>query len=132
MTGGALVKKLLIGTLTALALLTVGCAHRYVVRDHDVYQAELNQYDSWATNQAALLRGFVTANCTCTEAALFADKKCAESADWILTVEARHDWHKAMSLYNAGITEERPPKDPPEIPASSCPLPAAPAASGGE
>jgi hypothetical protein len=122
-------RKLTLGLLVASTLMLTGCPNRYVVRDAEVYKTELNQYDSWATQQAALLRKFVDANCACTEAGKFPTKDCESSADWLLTVESRHEWHKAMSLYNAGITEERPPKDPPVIPASSCPLPAAP---GGE
>lgn len=116
----------LLGLFMVLAL--VGCT-KHVVRDKVVYQTELNQYDAWATKQAALLKGFVAEHCTCDAAQKFTTKPCRDSADFILTIEARHEWHKAMSLHLAGITEERPPKDPPEIPASStlCPA-AAPAA----
>jgi hypothetical protein len=100
----------------------LGCT-KYIVRDKTVYQAELNQYDSWATQQAALLRGFVTAHCTCNEAKEFTTPECKKSAEFILTVEARAAWHKDMSLFLGGLTETRPPGTPPEIPANStlCP-----------
>ncbi len=117
-------RKLLISGLF-LSLLLVAC-DQHVVRDTEVYKTELNLYNSWATHQAELLRKFVTAHCTCTEAGTFIEKDCEVSADWLLTVEARHEWHKGMSLYNAGLLEERPAKEPPVIPLSTCPLPAAP------
>lgn len=114
-------KRLLILTALLMAGLT-GCT-KYVVRDQTVYQTELNQYDAWATKQAELLKGFVAAHCTCNEAQEFTTAECKASADFILTIEARHEWHKAMSLYLAGITDERPPKDPPAIPENNtlCP-----------
>ena len=106
----------------ALLMLLPGCT-KYIVRDTVVYQTELNQYDAWATGQAALLRTFVTAQCLCDADGKFLDQKCSDSADYILTIESRAAWHKAMSLYLAGITEERPSEAPPEIPPSGtlCP-----------
>ena len=115
-------KKLL--SILLLALVFTGCTE-YIVRDTVVYQTELNQYDAWATTQAALLKGFMATSCTCDAAMKFVDPACAASADFVLTIEARHEWHKAMSLYLAGISDTRPPKVPPVIPASStlCPAP---------
>jgi len=109
---------LILGILSA----TVAGCTRYVVRDTEVYQAELNQYDAWATKQASLLKGFVTDTCLCAGDE-FTTAECREAADFILTVEARAPWHKAMSLFLAGINDERPHQDPPKIPASStlCP-----------
>jgi hypothetical protein len=115
--------RFFVPVLIALGLL--GCT-KYVVRDTVVYQTELNQYDAWATKQAALLKGFVSAHCTC-DAGKFTTPECAQSADFILTVEARASWHKDMSLFLAGIVEKRPSENPPEIPASSTLCPAAPA-----
>jgi len=126
--------------ITTLLLLTamVGCT-KYIVRDTTVYQTELNQYDAWATNQAALLKGFMAKDCVCDADKKFTTMVCRESADFVLTIEARAPWHKAMSLYLAGVNDERPGEEPPEIPPSStlCPgaTPAptpAPAPEGGE
>jgi len=105
-----------------MAFAVTGCS-KHIVRDAKVYQVELDQYDSWATKQAELLRGFMAESCTCDAAQKFETKECRDAADFVLTIEARAAWHKAMSLYNASLTEERPPKDPPEIPPSSslCP-----------
>lgn len=101
----------------------VGCT-KYIVRDTTVYQTELNQYDAWATKQAALLKGFVAAHCTCDAEKKFSTPECTQSADFILTVEARSAWHKEMSLFLAGISETRPSETPPEIPANSTLCPA--------
>ena len=114
-----------VGVLVALA----GCGHSRVVRDAEVYRAELDQYDRWAVQQAALLRSFVSSECSCTDGQ-FGEARCAEAADWLLTVEARHVWHRQMALFNAGVVEARPPTSPPPIPPSTCPLP--PAAAEGD
>lgn len=108
-----------------LLVFLVGCGHGQVVRDADVYRAELDQYDRWAVRQAALLRDFVSSECVCV-GDRFETPRCAEAADWLLTVEARHAWHRQMALFNAGIADDRPPASPPPIPASACPLPIAP------
>ncbi len=121
--------------LAATLVLTVGCAHRSVIRDSRVYQAELDQYDNWAVQQAKYLRGFIEEHCGCesdAEGPQFSDPECEKAADFVLTIEARHDWHKQMSLWNAGLIEEEPSEQPPEISALMCPLPAAPGTSDSE
>ena len=112
-------------TVVALLVLLFGCGHGQVVRDAEVYRAELDQYDRWAVRQAALLRDFVSSECACVEGR-FEPARCSESADWLLTVEARHAWHHQMALFNAGLVDARPPASPPDIPSSTCPLPPAP------
>lgn len=104
-------------------LLSTACCTKYIVRDTVVYQTELNQYDNWATKQAALLKGFMVQHCTCDASKQFTTQACSQAADYVLTIEARAAWHKAMSLYLAGITETRPSQEPPVIPANStlCP-----------
>ena len=115
----------LIALLAGAVVLLVGCGHVRVVRDADVYRAELDQYDRWAVRQAALLRDFVSSECTCIDGR-FETARCSEAADWLLTVEARHAWHRQMALFNAGLVETRPPVSPPRIPPSVCPLPPSP------
>lgn len=110
-----------------------GCPHKTVLRDAKVYEAELNQYDNWAVKQAQFLREFISENCECEpegDASQFADEMCESAADYVLTIEARHAWHKQMSLYNASLVEERPPRTPPEIADLVCPLPPPPATEG--
>lgn len=106
-----------------LVLAFLGGCTRYVVRDTVTYQTELNQYDAWATKQAALLKNFMAEACSCDADGKFTSKECRDAADFVLTIEARSAWHKAMSLYLAGITDKRPAKEPPVIPPSSslCP-----------
>ena len=116
-------------TILFIALaLTTGCAHQTVLRDAQVYKAEVAQYDSWATQQSKYLRGFIEEHCEC-DGTDFADSDCSKAADFVLTIEARHAWHLNMSLYNASLTDERPPETPPEIAPLVCPLPPAPGES---
>lgn len=115
--------------LLAAVTMTAGCAHKTVLRDARVYEAEINQYDNWAVQQAKYLRGFIEDHCECGEGTGFSDPECEKAADFVLTVEARADWHKGMSLWNAGLIEEEPSEEPPEIAPSMCPLPAAPGTS---
>lgn len=121
----------IIALLVAVTM-TAGCAHKTVVRDARVYQAEINQYDNWAVQQAKYLRGFIEEHCSCepdSEGPQFSDPDCEKAADFVLTIEARHDWHKSMSLWNAGLIEAEPSDEPPEIAPLMCPLPAAPGTS---
>ena len=76
--------------------------------------------------------GFIEEHCTCesdAEGPQFNDQDCEKAADFVLTIEARSEWHKSMSLWNAGLIEEEPSEQPPEIAPLMCPLPPAPAAS---
>ena len=114
--------------LALLALTSLfGCnRHKAVLRSDVTYQAELDQYHQWATRQAVHLRRFIEGQCECV-GSRFKSDDCAKAADFVLTIEARADWHKQMSLWNAGMLEQEPPAQPPEIAPLSCPLPPAPA-----
>ena len=115
--------------LGALLLIATGCPNRVVLRDAAVYKAELNQYDKWATEQARYLREFIEEHCTCesdAEGPQFNEVACEEAATYVLLVEYRHQWHKDMSLYNAGLIEREPAALPPDVPSPSCPLPPTP------
>ena len=119
------VMRYMLTVLAGVCVVLAGCGHARVVRDAEVYRAELDQYDRWAERQAALLRDFVSSECTCVENR-FDTARCSEAADGLLTVEARHAWHRQMALFNAGLLEERPSARPPVIAPSTCPLPAGP------
>ena len=111
--------------LGLLILSLGGCAGKVILRDSNVYQAELEQYHKWATVQAKHLRSFIVENCECesdAEGPQFSDPECEEAAEFVLTIEARADWHKAMSLWNAGLSKEEPNAAPPEIAPLVCPL----------
>jgi hypothetical protein len=110
-------------------LLLTGCGKKVVLRDANVYQAELDQYHKWATVQAEHLRDFIEEHCTCdsdAEGPQFEDPECEKAADFVLTIEARAEWHKQMSLWNAGLlpADKEPSKTPPTIEPLTCPLPA--------
>lgn len=112
--------KRLIPLLTVLAL--AGCKH-YVVRDGKTYNAELAWFQEAGAGTAELSAELVARECTCDEDGYFEDAVCEELADNIVTIRARMEWHIEMARYNAQLTKERPPKDPPEIPPaeSLCP-----------
>jgi hypothetical protein len=116
--------------MIALALLMVspflmgGSCNQHVVRDRTVFQAETDIAEQMALQPAATLKAFLLEHCTC-DAGNWVGVECAKAAKLVLTVETRAPYHRAMAQYNAGITDERPPKTPPVIPAPGtlCPAP---------
>lgn len=112
-------------SLVILLLTTTGCGAKVILRDTNVYTAELDQYHRWATVQSGYLRDFIEAHCEC-EGDTFADTECKDAADYVLTIEARADWHHQMSLWNASLLpdDREPTKTPPSIAPLTCPLPA--------
>lgn len=117
-------RRLLTVAAIAVAVSASGCK-RIVVRNADVYKAELDQYHSWSTTQAAHLRSFIVSHCECDsgpEGDPYKTAECEDAANLVLVIEARAEWHKALAEYNAGLTDKEPPKQPPAIPALTCPL----------
>ncbi len=111
----------LLGVIIAISLLRCSCSSA-IVRDEAVYQTEIDLMEQMALQPVDSLNGFVKQYCTCTNGK-WVSKTCAKAAKLILVVKTRVPYHKAMMLYNAGLLEERPPKDPPEVPAAEtlCP-----------
>jgi len=111
------------GFWMVLALLLAGCGS-HVVRDPVVYKAEIRQWDNWAVKQAGLLKSFMAIACACDAKGVFTTDACVMAADYVLTVEARHEWHQQMALHLGGLVKERPSKVPPAIPESKtlCPV----------
>ena len=109
--------------IIALAMLSMAGCKQYIVRDGQTYNAEIAWFGEAGSGTAELSRQLVERECTCDEDGYFEDAVCEELADNIVTIEARMEWHQEMARYNAGLTEERPPKEPPEIPPaeSLCP-----------
>lgn len=136
-----------VAILVLVPILMGSSCNQTVVRDENAYKAELELMSQMSMQSAASLKKLIALECAC-ENGKFTTKDCEKAADLVLVIETRLPWHKAMSLYNAGITKERPPKDPPKIPAieTLCPEPppaapapepesapeAAPATEGGE
>jgi len=96
------------------------------IRNPDVYANEID-FNNMVQNQAVShLHYWLEANCSCNEVPEWVGdhaEQCEKTAKHITVVEARQEWHTAMMEYNGSLREDRPPKDPPEIPESTtlCP-----------
>ena len=104
-----------------ILLLGFLACNKVILRNPQVYQAEINQWDNWAVKQSAYLRKFMASSCTCKNEKEFNEPDCNMAAEYVLTIEARSEWHKQKSLYLAELAKE-PSKEPPAIPALTCPL----------
>lgn len=98
----------------------LGCHE--VVRDEATYRAEVTFMTTAAMQEAASLVMMVKSYCRCTNGK-FTTPECDIAARRALVIQTRIPWHKDMMLYNARLSEERPPSDPPTVPqaASLCP-----------
>lgn len=103
------------------ASLLFGCGSS-VVRDTATYQAEVEWFQRATLEAAANLREQIQSTCLCVDGE-FVTEGCSRAAFTVTVIESRAPWHSAMMLYNAGILEKRPPKDPPSVPPTSvlCP-----------
>jgi len=113
--------KLVLALLVAMPFLMGGSCNQSIVRDKTVFEAEVNLAEQMAVQPAEKLMADLVGDidlsaCTCEEGE-WTTPECEATAKLILTVITRAPYHKAMALYNAGITDERPPKEAPEIPA---------------
>lgn len=99
------------GFLTLVPLLS-DCA---IVRDREVYQAEVAFFQYGMEEQADLLEAFLGDCCTCREGR-WVDPVCENAAQNVLVIRHRLGWHVSMMLYNANLSEERPPAEPPVVP----------------
>lgn len=101
--------------LLVCVLLLSGC--HTVVREARVLRMELTWFSKASTDQAKLLRHFVLAHCQC-DGDKVVGAECKKAARTLLVAESRTEWHRDMSLYNAGLIEKRPGERP-EIPKES-------------
>ena len=113
--------------LMVIPLLMGGHCGKSVVRDSSTFQTELAYNELVTTTLVGHLGKWVAAECKCDDAGKFTTELCQKSAKDLLAAKARGPWHKAMSLFNAGITEKRPDKTPPKVPEAKTLCPAAPA-----
>lgn len=109
-----LLDKICLKTFLAVVLLLCDCA---VVRDREVYQAELAFFQFGMEEQADLLEAFLGDCCTCREGR-WVDPVCEEAAQNVLVIRHRLGWHVSMMLYNANLSDERPAAEPPVVPES--------------
>ena len=106
---------IMVGILLIAALLLVGCPDT-VVRDKVTFGVEVDYAEKVAVDLSTSLKEFVKTSCACVDGK-FTTPLCKTSAEQALVASTRAGWHKAMSLYNGGITKDRPAKSPPEVPA---------------
>lgn len=89
------------------------------VRDSDVYSAEIEFVEAASEEQVERGIALIKATCRC-ESMMgqrgFTTVECRELAQTILVVQHRMNYHTAFMRYLGGISEDRPPKEPPEIP----------------
>jgi len=102
--------------LVFMAIATLmGCSHSQVCREKTVYESEINFMEQAAIQPVEKLEWFIKNYCQCEDDGMFVMDECREAARLAITVKTRIPWHKAMMLYNAGISTVRPPKNPPVI-----------------
>lgn len=108
-------------------LMAAGCASS-VVRDRSTYVAEVAFTDRLVRDGAPAVRDFVTTHCTCADNAWrtngqgATNEQCGVYVDWWMVYTARWQWHHDMMLFNARVTNVRPPAASP-LPAVTCDLP---------
>lgn len=114
---------LLVVLLSVLTMLT-GCGP--AVRDKKVYRAEIDFMEAAASEQVERGIALIDSVCKCEEIADtkgFVTTECHELAETILVVKYRTRYHTEFMRYLGGISNRRPPEDPPEVPETStlCP-----------
>ena len=109
--------------LIVASLLLTGACGAQVVRDSNTYQVEVEFMSMAAVQQSDQLKGFIKSHCQCGTDKQFTTEQCSKAAKTVQVIQSRVPWHKAMMLYNAGITSERPPAQAPAVPPASdlCP-----------
>lgn len=110
-----------------LAVLLYGCQEQ-VLRDRDVYVAEVTFTDRLLREGAPAVRELVLHRCACTNnvwrstVSGLTDSTCLNYVEWWMVYTSRWRWHHDMMLYNARLRDARPPAAP-VIPRVECYLP---------
>lgn len=113
---------LVISIMVYLAIASIGCQGKIVVRDAKVYKAELEFFDAASREVSERAQAIIDLKCECEEVAGtkgFITRECQQLAETILVLKARMGYHTNMMRHLGGLIEERPPKDPPEVPEPS-------------
>jgi hypothetical protein len=114
-------------------LLTVLFVHFNVVscgpavRDKNVYEAEIEFMEAAADEQVERGIALIEKSCTCEAVAGvkgFSTEECQNLAETILVVKTRMEYHTAFMRFLGGLSDERPPEEPPEIPETNTLCPA--------
>lgn len=88
------------------------------VRERDVYEAEISFIEAASEEQSMRGIELIAEQCECDEDG-FTTQECRDLAETILVVQTRMPYHIGFMRFLGGISEERPEKDPPEVPDSS-------------
>ena len=97
----------------ACASLLGGCS-KYILREREVYEAELGLYEQFGRDGASSLYALIHAHCTC-DGGEWVGRDCKAADERAALLERRLPWHLAMSAYNAGLTEDKPADLPPAL-----------------
>jgi hypothetical protein len=111
--------------LAAFVMPLMGANCNTVVRDETVYKTELDFMEQTAKQPADKLVEWINLSCKC-ENGVWVEANavlCDKSAKLVQVIRSRVPWHKEMMLYNASLTEKRPPAKPPAVPPTTdlCP-----------
>lgn len=100
-----------------VTLFSLGC--KPAIRDAAVYKSELDFVD--AASQESVDRGkaLIASSCTCEETdgdRMFVSVQCEQLAETIVVMESRMKYHTDFMRYLGGLSDVRPPKEPPDVP----------------
>jgi len=115
--------KVKLATLFFLVLVSLtGCPH-LVVRDEAAVRTDYVMLQKVTKESGELLLALQTQGCQCVQGKWYAGSDCEKTAKMIIFLTVRFPWHMQMMLFNSGLIETRPPKDPPVMPPpeSLCP-----------
>jgi|GEM_PF-1354115 len=108
--------------LLCVSTLFVACPGQMVVRDASVYKAEVDFMDDASAEQVKHAIVVLREHCEC-EDGRWTTRACENLAETTIVMQVRMPYHVEYMRYLAGITDEQPSEDPPEIPSSEtlCP-----------
>lgn len=94
------------------AMIVIGC--KAAVRDKGVYQAEIDFVRAASEESIDNAKAMLDEFCVCEDGE-FMSSACEDMAETVAVMDARMSYHLDFMLFLGGVSEERPPKDPPEI-----------------
>jgi len=113
--------KTLVFLIICISFMAISCRDT-VVRDANVYKNELEFVDAASDEQVERGKALIAEQCECSEIAGvkgFTTRACGEMAETVLVIEARMKYHTSFMRYLGGISDKRPAKEPPVIPATN-------------
>ena len=108
-------------------VLSFAACKEVVVRDAEVYKQEIDFIESASAEQVERGKALIKSECTCQQPVeginVFETPQCDKMAETVLVIEARMSYHTDFMRYLGGLSEKRPPKNPPEVPETNslCP-----------